>query len=265
MSIMHRYVLIILIILIILLIILFCTDKNDNKINGEHFEAIVRDGDFITRITDLTNFFQFVEYHQSIELTPESYLSEAGINRTHEKEMISNNIRDLLNSLKFMINVNNKDNFYHRFIINYVGSNLDYNQGHPLRRINFDEMVRDKIGRQFTIHPENEFDKYYPRPNLDSKHQGSLPHTINVHNYYTYENIQINLVALKMLLEMVQEKNHDVFAKIVRPSEHDVFETEFIAPIEIIKNSILNIVNAHLYKEYIHNQKFNTKYLALMD
>ena len=111
---------------------------------------------------------------------------------------------------------------------------------------------------------KNEYDKYYPRPNIDSEHQNPLPFNINVHNYYTYENTEVNLLAFKKLIDIVQEDNREQFSDIIRPTEHIVFEKEFLVPMRSIIYSMLAIVNTTLYKEYVHGQKFKLKYAGLI-
>ena len=166
--------------------------------------------------------------------------------------------------LNFIVNVNNKDNFYSRFLVMKAGANLEYDKQHPFRRQDYDELVRNKIGKQFTFLPPNEYDNYYPKPSIDSEYQSPLPNSINVHNYYTTENTEVNLMALQMLLELVHHNDINVFKDIYRPTEYPIFDTEFMSPLKSIKNSIVEIVNTNAYREYLKNEKFADKYKDVM-
>lgn len=233
--------------------------------NTEDFEVTIGDPKIVgmRRQVDLTDFFQFVEYFQLDDLDQKDQEYEASWQRSDEKRVLRNDIVTLLQSLYYIVYVNNKDNFYHRYLISYTGSTLQYDGGHPLRRINYDEMVENKISNQYTMMSQNEYDNYYPRPNLDSRHQSPVVHTLTVHNYYKEQDIMINLLVIHDLLEKVQQNDTNLFSKIVRPTEQDVFENEFIAPLITIKNCILNIVDTDMYKEYLSNQKFQIKYERL--
>jgi hypothetical protein len=62
-----------------------------------------------------------------------------------EQILIQNTIRQLLRNLNFIVNSNDKDNFYNRFLVAKVGSNLYQGQIRPERKRNFDEMMRNNI------------------------------------------------------------------------------------------------------------------------
>lgn len=228
----------------------------------EHFDFVISSDDKqIIKKVDLQNFFQFVEYYQTADMDINiDKMSHASCYREDESVQIGNNIRNLLQLLSFIVNSNEKDNFYSRFIAMKVGTNLDYNKQHPYRKQNYDELVKGKIGNEFTFLPPNEYDNYYPRPSIDSEYQSPLPNSINVHNYYTYANIEINLLALQMLLEMVHSNDINIFKDLYRPTEYVVFNSEFMVPLKSIKNSIVSIVNTNAYREYLKNYKFADKY-----
>jgi len=234
-----------------------------NRNSKESFDVIIGDkkrGN--VKIIDLEDFFNFLEYYMVIDMDPRT--SDFGYQpvctRKGQSIKIANNIRNLLQMLHFVIYNNDKDNFYHRFLVTKVGSNLQSAMRSPIRKLNYDEMVRDKIGKKFTFLKSNEYDKYWPRANLDSEHQYPLPYSINVRNYYTEENTEINLLALKMLIDIVQHKNRTYFDQIIRPTEHIAFGKEFMVPMISIINSILSIINTNIYKDYIHKHKFKVKY-----
>jgi hypothetical protein len=231
----------------------------------EGFELIV--GDPVNKrvnAIDLENFFQFVEYFQSEDLQTEEVPLQATCSREGDMIRVRNAINTLLLTLRYIIEVNDKDNFYHRWMVAKMGSNMDWDESHPRRRLNYDEMVRNNIGKQFTITPENEFDEYKPNANLNSKYQSPMPHSISVHNYYREQNFEVNLLTLQSILSLVQENNPDVFSAIVRPTEHPVFQEEFVAPLKMILNSMLTIVMTDTYKEYLTKQKFDPKYGSLI-
>ncbi|QKF93841.1 hypothetical protein QKU48_gp0383 [Fadolivirus algeromassiliense] len=228
---------------------------------NEGFEVIMSspDKEVIKKI-DLEHFFQYVEYFQTNDLKPDENVGLSTCKREGEYIKIANNIRNLLSTLHFMVNVNDRDNFYQRYLVMKVGANLEYDKAHPFRRNNYDELVRNKIGKEFTFLPQNEYDRYYPRPSIDSEYQYPLPNTINVHNYYNGENVEVNLMGLKMLLEIVHDNNMNDFEDLYRPTEYIVFEKEFFNPLKSIKNSIVEVVNTNSYRDYISNQKFSDKY-----
>ena len=228
------------------------------KLTDEYsdFEVIIGDklyGDVLK--IKLRDLFAFIDNFQVNDMDPRQKLNGQSCHRRDESIIVQNAIREMLKNLRFIIYSNNKDNFYHRFLVSKIGPNLQNYMDHTKRKLNFDEMVRDRIGKQFTFIEKNEYDKYYPRPNLDSYHQSPLPTNINVHNYYTYENIEVNLLALKAIIDLCQNGNHNDFGLIVRPTEHMIFEEEFMVPIRSITNSILTIVNTNKYKEYIFSYK----------
>jgi len=164
---------------------------------------------------DLIHFFQFIEYFQIDYLNIDGENVESlTSNYNIEYIRINNSIKDLLDALNLLVNTNNKDNYYNRFLIHKLGTNLSTKK-------------------------------------------------INIHNYYTYKNIKINPIALKILLELLQENNYNVFS-IMKPTEINIFENELILPLKIIYNSILKIIYTDIYKEYLHNQKFDLKYSGLI-
>lgn len=248
--------------LVYALILGLCILALVNASKKEHFEMIISNSEKqIIKKVDLQDFFQFIEYYQTVDIDQytekQSYASTL---RRNELIIIGDNIRNLLRMLKFIVNVNNKDNFYSRFLVMKVGSNLEYDKEHPFRKQNYDELVRNKIGKQFTFLPPNEYDNYYPRPSIDSEYQYPLPNSINVHNYYTSENFEVNLMALQMLLELVHNNDINVFKDIYRPTEYPIFDSEFMSPLKSIKNSIVEIVNTSIYREYLNNVKFADNY-----
>ena len=233
-----------------------------NYNSTEHFELLIGDDDKqLIKSVDLQHFFQFIEYYQTVDMDLNAEIqSYASCDRESESIKIGNNIRNLLQMLHFIVSVNDQDNFYNRFIVMKVGTNLEYDKQHPYRKQNYDELVKNKIEKEFTFLPPNEYDNYYPRPSIDSKYQTPLPNSINVHNYYTYQNTEINLLALQMLLELVHAGDLNVFDDLYRPTEYVTFNSEFVTPLKSIKNSILAIVNTNAYREYIKNYKFADKY-----
>lgn len=240
----------------LLLVIFILIKKLD-----EGFEVILSNPDHeVIKKIDLENFFQYLDYFQTEDMQPDESMRLSSCRREGEYIRIANNIRNLLQMLHFMVAANDKDNFYQRYLVMKVGANLEYDRAHPFRKQNYDEMVRNKIGKQFTFLPQNEYDRYYPRPNIDSEYQYPLPNTINVHNYYTEENTEVNLMAMKMMLELVHDNNPNDFKDLYRPTEYIIFENEFLNPLKSIKNSMVEIANTNSYREYISNQKFADKY-----
>lgn len=227
----------------------------------EGFEVILSNFDHsVIKKIDLEHFFQYVEYFQTEDMRPSEGIGMSTCKREGDYIKTANNIKNLLSMLHFIVLVNDKDNFYQRYLVMKVGANLEYDMAHPFRRQNYDELVRNKIGKQFTFMPENKYDKYYPRPNIDSQYQYPLPNTINVHNYYTDENTEVNLMAIKMIMEIIHDNNSNDFKDLYRPTEYMIFEKEFLNPMKSIKNSMIEIVNTNSYKEYISTQKFAGKY-----
>lgn len=212
---------------------------------------------------DLTVLFQFIEYYMVNDMDPRYKPSAELCEIGGETIRIKNAILDMLKMLYYIINVNDKDNFYYRYLVTRVGSNLERYMEEP-RRKNYDEMVRGKIAKKVTIGKKNELDDYWPRANMDSEHQYPLPKNINVHNYYTYENMEVNLLALKMLIDAINTGDKGALGNIVNPTEHMALEEEFIVPLRIIIKSIKMIVDTDKYRDYVHGQKFSPRYSGLV-
>lgn len=260
-------------ILIVPFIICFIySNKISNKINtNEAFEVIIADSkqQNMKRV-DLGDFFKFIEYFMVTDMDARDKPLHPLCYTEGESIRISNNIRNLLQMLHFIVYSNDKDNFYHRFLVTKVGPNLQKYMKIPIRRLNYDEMVKNKIGKKFSFLKKTEIDKYWPRANLDSYHQNpqymmnGVPFTINVHNYYSYDNTEINLLALQILMELVQKGDRSLFGQNIRPTEHISFENEFLIPMRSIINSMLAIINTDVYRDYVHKQRFSLKYRGLV-
>lgn len=259
----------------------YCT----NRVEG--FDALIGDKKRgIVRRVDLNDFFNFVEWYQIGDLDPNGTLYNSQTDNQlasydqklptqdatgascaidGEAIVIRNNIKNLLDTLHYIVNVNNKDNFYSRFLVTKVGSNLQFDEDHPRRfKLNYEEMVYNKISPQFTITPQNQLDLYLPRPSTGSLNQNPVPLTINLHNYYNLKNIQINLLALKMVFDLIQDDNPELFTNIIRPTEHPAFQEEFLVPLRSVINSMADITATDIYKEYLHEQQFKLKYRGLV-
>jgi hypothetical protein len=78
--------------------------------------------------------------------------------------------------------------------------------------------------------------------------QDESPDTIRVHSYYTEQSMNINLLILKNLLDSLD-----------RISQRDC-----LVILTSIKNSILSITNTSIYREYLHDQKFEPKYIGIV-
>lgn len=272
MELLKNYNKIVLLLFIVVFAIFFYVMTSDNDI--ENFEVLLMDRKRRNmKILDLNDFFKFIEFfmvsdmnqninnsniiNNSNDVTGSAYYPSCYVEG--ESILISNNIRNLLKMLHFIVNVNYKDNFYHRILITKTGPNLQKFMQEP-RRLNYEELVNNRIGKQFTFLKETELDKYYPRPNIDSKFQNPLPFNINVHNYYTYENTEVNLITLQTIIDLTQQRDISLFEQNVRPTEHVAFKNEFLVPVQSIINSMLEIINTNTYKNYIHNMRFNVKY-----
>jgi hypothetical protein len=225
----------------------------------EEFEVLIGDdhshNESIKRV-DIKDFFNFVEYHMINDMDPRIETNGAQWELCHVKGetiKISNNIRNLLEMLHFIVYVNNKDNFYNRFLVTKVGSNLMHKMRQPKRKMNYDEMVRNHIGQQYTFMKKSGLHEYAPKASIESEHQYPIPDSINIHNYYKTENIEVNLLALKILIDLVQEGNTSYFEQNIRPTEHIAFENEFMVPTRSLINSMLTIVNTEAYRKYNHN------------
>ena len=263
---MNKFITIILFAILIIILIYIVTNNKKTKTKKELFEVIVGDPKLgiISRV-NLQHFFQFVEYYQTEDMNQtQNQQKRFTIIGQDEGTYIRNNIITLLKMLNYIVNVNEKDNYYSRFLVIKVGSNLEYSKQFPFRRQNYDELVRGKVGKQFTFLPKNEYDLYAPRVSHESSYQYPLPDTINVHDYYNSNNIELNLMALQMLLERIHGDDPNSFKEIFHPTEHPNFLSEFMIPLKLIKNNILHIVNTNSYKEYLKNQKFQDKYKDLL-
>lgn len=261
---------VILILLIIILIYFIIKIINHNKIeNFYDVESIdtglvvnIRTHGTVLKVS-LHDFFNFIEYYQLKDLEPKEH-AEYTCHLGSENTMLNNTVRNLLDNLEFIIKSNNKDNFYHRFLIKFASPNLaidDLTQQY--RRGNEEEMIKDKIGKQFTFLKSNELDTYYPKPSLKSRHQYPLQYSMTVHDYYNYKTTEVNLLVLKMLIEDIQGAK-DTLNKIIRPTEHIAFEDELLYPLQVIMKSMLSIALTDTYKEYVYKQKFDIKYEGLV-
>jgi hypothetical protein len=250
----------------------YCTNRVEN------FDAILGDKKRgIVRRVDLNDFFNFVEWFQVGDLDPKGTLFNTQTDNqlaSYDQKLpmmdaqgascvidgdaiiIRNSIRNVLDTLHYIVNVNDKDNFYSRFLVTKVGSNLQFDRDHPRRfKLNYEEMVYNRISPQFTITPQkpneiwratelldqNAFDLYLPRPSTGSMNQNPVPLTINLHNYYNLKNTEVNLLALKMLFDLIQDDNPELFSNIIRPTEHPAFQQEFLVPLRSVINSMLEI------------------------
>jgi hypothetical protein len=262
-NIMNKFVTIILLSILIMIFIYIITNKPKKT---EPFEIVLGDPKLgIISKVHLQHFFQFVEYYQTEDLNQNQFGSlnqEKRFNLKFQDEgiYIRNNVTTLLKMLNYIVNVNEKDNYYSRFLVIKVGSNLEYSKKFTFRRQNYDELVRGKVGKQFTFLPQNEYDLYAPRASHESSYQYPLPDTINVHDYYKTKNIELNLMALKMLLERVHGDDPNSFKEIFHPTEHPNFLSEFMIPLKLIKNNILHIVNTDTYKQYLKTHKHSANY-----
>ena len=240
----------------------------------------VKIGDHVTnavKTVDLQDFFQFMEHYMVTDMDPRTNPNFSSINTPEhsttgkllcnvegESIRISNNIKNLLTNLYYIIKANRGDNFYHRFLVMKIDPNLESQLKNPVKVFDYDKMVREKVGSQPTFLPSNDFDNYYPKTSVISDNQYPLPNTLSVHNYYTYENMEVNLLAFKKIIELVQYNDHSKFGLLVRPTEHISFEKEFLMPMKSIIYSIIKIIKTDIYKEYIHSQKFKTKYRGIV-
>lgn len=282
------------IIILFILILLICGSKYYTFNNSEGFvgsiddinnkldvyEVIVGDEYSGPSVVDLKDFFNFIELFMIEDMDPRNEYNLVGqfasygstttassaINfRKGDYIIISNNIRNIFLMLNFIIKSNNKDNFYHRFLISKVGPNMQYNDRNEYyrMRLNRDELVKNKIKKEFSFLEKNVFDDYWPKVSYKSNDQYPIPHSINIHDYYTYNNIQINLLALQMLIDIIQTNDPNMYNDWVRPTENIAFEDEFRMPFKSFINSVYKIINTETYKEYLHNQKFKLKYRSV--
>jgi len=183
-----------------------------------------------------------------------------------EEILIENAIKRLLQLLYYIINVNEKDNFYNRYLVMKGAAEMQPLMN-PLRRSNYEEMVLGNIGKQFVYnehthqhHTEIQYlNNYKPTVSLNSKFQTPLPLSINVHNYYNGDNIGVNLIVLKMIINTMKKGDRNLFNHMVLPTEHIVFENQFLVPLKLIIDSIELISNTKIYKEYVFKQRFGLK------
>lgn len=198
---------------------------------SEHFEMLIGDDNLglVSRV-NLVHFFQFVDYFQATDLNKDD--KQESINS--ETDYIKNNILLLLKMLHFIILNNDEDNYYSRYVV-----------------------MKNNNSTHLQVIPDHSFPKLVRTIDLD-------PNNISVHNYYTQENVNVNLLALKMLLELIHHNDPNEFKGIYLPSELPVFNTEFMVPLKIIKRSILHIVNTKSYKEFLKTEKYSEKYKDLV-
>ncbi len=235
---------------------------------SNRFEVIIDAADSPVRNVDLNDFFTFIEYFMVTDHSdPYDQFGEKGAPfgfAAGEHIGITNSIRELLRSLYYIVHVNNKDNFYSRFLVSSIASNLEYAVGHQ-RRANWDEIVRDRIG--MPLKPEERdqtLANYYPKPSYRSYHQNPMPTSRNIHNYYTGENTMVSLRALQKMIDLVQANDITLFSDIIRPTEYVAFEHEFVYPLRVIVKEMLNIISTDMYRRYLHEQRFELKYRGIV-
>lgn len=121
------------IILILSIIILICIYQKTNK---EKFQIVIGNRENIdTQIIDLPNFFIFMEYYMTHPEPSPIMCSIEG-----EYILVSNNIKNILITLNYIINSNEGDNFYNRLIIetdqnNYIEDNISVHDYYNSRNI----------------------------------------------------------------------------------------------------------------------------------
>ena len=74
-----------------------------------------------------------------------------------------------------------------------------------------------------------------------------------------FRKTEVNLLALKMLIDLIHENDPNVF-EIYSPTEYTAFNNEFMIPLRSIRNSMIEIVNTKIYRDYIINHRFDGKY-----
>lgn len=262
------------IIIFIIILTSMCVLNNLFFSVTEDFTSTIGDGVRIINI-DLEHLFNFIEFWQTTDLSLDPYVHPQGNiwqDRSGsayggvgfleaESAPLRDNIKSLMETLHFLIKTNNGDNFYNRFLVQKIGSNLNLYDPIRARRLNFDELVYNKVNNQFGYNEQAQIiDSYAPRVNLGSKNQQPLPTSVNVHNYYDGSNVEVNLLALSRLLDLAEENNRNLFASIVRPTEHPIFKDEFLIPLRRIKNTIWDIAHTVTYSEYLKTHKFDIKY-----
>lgn len=209
-----------------------------NQNSKEHFEISIKNDKQYNgnkELVDLQNFFQFIEYYQTMNMNVDTQqnFSFASYDRENESIMISDNIMKLLNIFQFIFNDDTISHSYYdtQSDIPYLYRKQDYNE----------LIKKNKICNKFSFLSPGDCDNYCQGPNRYNEYQYPLPSVINVHNYYTLQDIKINLLILQMLLE---QNNSNL--------------------LESIKKSIIMIVNTKIYKEYLKNYKFADKYKNLI-
>jgi len=248
------------VLILIATIFIFWNNRNEN------FKVIVNSPNFETvKLVDLSDFFKFVEYYQTTDMDSREKYPSYGCGRNDENSRIAGNIINLLEQLDFIVNSNNQDNFYHRFLIKNLGSNLSYdcaNPFNPYDRWDADAISKHQIGKQFTYMKPNHFN--YFKKCHGTKHQYPLPDHITVHNYYRSQTILISLNVMQRLFDLVADNNPEVFSGIYRPTEFVAFEREFYVPLKSIRNSMLAIVNTDVYLDYLQQNRFSHKYAGII-
>lgn len=203
-------------------------------------EAVIKDEAFgVMRKVDLRDFFQFLEYFMVTDMDPRDKDPRGVCNRGSETVRIRNNTLNLLRMLHFIVNCNKKDNYYHRFIVTNSGPYL--------------KDVKD----YFT---KDGYDFDWSRASRYSEIDYPQSYTLNIHNYYNYENTRVNLLALKKLIELSQYNNTEYLMHIFLPTENLNFQDYFLNPLRSIVNSILEIIRTDIFRSYLHDHKFRLKY-----
>jgi len=200
----------------------------------ENFEVSIKIGSDDENLIDLQNFFQFVEYYQAMNMNVDTQqnFSFASYDRENESIIISDNIMKLFKILQFIFTDDEtKEDDIAYSDAPYLYKKQDYNE----------LIKKDKICNKFSFLSPNDCDNYCQKPNRYNEYQYPLPNIITVHNYYTMEDIKINLATLQILLKLEQNDS-----------------------VREIKKLMIGIINTKIYKEYLKNYKFADKYKNLI-
>ena len=181
---------------------------------------------------DLQNFFQFIEYYQSINMNVDTQqnFAFASYDRENESIVISDNIMKLLNILQFIFSDDN-DNDDGVIINSYHSTHSD--APYLYKKQDYNKLIKkNKMCNKFSLLSSGDCNNYCQGPNRYNEYQYPLPDIITVHDYYTGQDMKINLLALQMLLT---QNNSNLS--------------------ESIKKSIIMITDTKIYKEYLKNYK----------
>ncbi len=196
---------------------------------------------------DLEDFFKFVEWYQINETDPSVTNTYTSVDTYNdEKPRLNEAIQKLLVNLDTMINTNDMNNYYQKYLLQVIAPKLNVDPS------------KCSIDSDCSVYQRGE---YYPKPYFDSMYQFDIPYDVSVKDLTNGNDIKVNLFAFKHIMEGVISKAKQL-PEDQKMSEQ--YQMEIYVPMLASLSLMLAIANTETYKEYVHGYQFKKKYNGLV-